>query len=76
MEKATSTEVVDPVCGMTISPEDAVGTHTHGGVTYHFCNPRCLEKFKADPEHYLKTAKKEPPSPKSEQVQYTCPMHP
>ena len=42
--------VVDPVCGMTISPADATGTHVHNGVTYHFCHPGCLEKFKADPE--------------------------
>jgi P-type Cu+ transporter len=73
---AASAEVLDPVCGMTISPEDAVGTHTHRGITYHFCNPGCLEKFKADPESYLTPAKKEPPSRSGEQAEYTCPMDP
>jgi Cu+-exporting ATPase len=73
---AASAEVLDPVCGMTISPEDAAGTHTHRGITYHFCNPGCLERFKADPERYLTPAKKEPPSRSSEQAEYTCPMDP
>src|SRR5690348_17130735 len=73
---AAPAEVLDPVCGMTISPEDAAGTHTHRGTTYHFCNPGCLEKFKEDPERYLAPAKKEPPSGNSQQTEYTCPMDP
>jgi Cu+-exporting ATPase len=73
---AMPAEVVDPVCGMTISPEDAVGTHSYHGVRYHFCNPGCLEKFKADPEHYLKPAQQESPSRNNEEAEYTCPMDP
>jgi Cu+-exporting ATPase len=69
-------EVVDPVCGMTISPEDAVGTHTYGGMLYHFCNAGCLEKFKAGPEQYLKPAREEGLSRDGEQAEYTCPMDP
>src|SRR5579864_5748618 len=69
-------EVLDPVCGMTISPEDAVGTHTHRGITYHFCNPGCLEKFKADPESYLAPAKEESIPQRNERAEYTCPMDP
>jgi Cu+-exporting ATPase len=73
---AASTEVVDPICGMTISPEDAVGTHAHRGITYHFCNSACLEKFKADPDRYLTPAIGESPSGNREQAEYTCPMDP
>ncbi len=29
------------------------GWHQHGGATYYFCNPRCREKFAADPAKYL-----------------------
>ena len=44
---------VDPVCGMTIEEEDAVGSYTHDGTTYYFCNPSCLERFTADPKSFL-----------------------
>jgi Cu+-exporting ATPase len=73
---AASGKVVDPVCGMTISREDAAGTHTHHGITYYFCNPACLEKFKGDPERYLQPAREQPPSQNIGQVEYTCPMDP
>ncbi len=45
---------IDPVCGMTVDPAKAAGTHTHLGKPYHFCSTRCLTKFKADPTAYLK----------------------
>ena len=47
---------VDPVCGMNVAPESAAGSLEHGGQTYHFCSQRCLEKFKADPSKYVKSA--------------------
>ena len=46
----------DPVCGMSVEPASAAGTFAHAGNTYHFCSPRCLEKFKADPPRYLRGA--------------------
>jgi Cu+-exporting ATPase len=45
--------VIDPVCGMEIEPEDAVGWHDHQGQRFYFCNPSCLENFRADPDKYL-----------------------
>ena len=75
--QAASTEVLDPVCGMTISSEDAAGTQTYRGTTYYFCNPGCLEKFKADPERYLPAVTTmEPPATTGGQAEYTCPMDP
>jgi Cu+-exporting ATPase len=67
-------EVVDPVCGMSIAPEDAAGHTEYKGVTYYFCNPSCEEKFKERPEQYVEGA---PPSPAGPlDVEYTCPMDP
>ena len=43
----------DPVCGMTVDPARAAGSHTHRGTTYHFCSRGCLAKFLADPERFL-----------------------
>jgi P-type Cu+ transporter len=47
----------DPVCGMTVQPGTAKGGSTvHDGQTYYFCNPRCREKFVADPGRYAASA--------------------
>src|SRR6478609_764748 len=67
--------VKDPVCGMNVDPATSRHRHAHGGETYHFCNPRCLEKFKADPERYLGPPSAAVPPADSGAV-YTCPMHP
>ncbi|MFL5792152.1 MAG: YHS domain-containing protein [Actinomycetota bacterium] len=39
----------DPICGMDVDPSTAAGAWPHDGVTYYFCSPACLERFKADP---------------------------
>ena len=46
-------EVIDPVCGMTITPEDAVGHVDHKGTTYYFCSQHCFEQFRATPDAFL-----------------------
>ncbi|HVC35008.1 MAG TPA: YHS domain-containing protein [Chloroflexota bacterium] len=46
------TRVVDPVCGMELSPSQAMRTVDHGGRTYSFCSEQCAEKFQADPDRY------------------------
>src|SRR6185436_13672530 len=65
---------IDPVCGMTVDPEKAAGSHEHAGVTYFFCGKRCLERFKAEPEKYLAASK--PQETAATAAEYTCPMHP
>src|SRR5687767_14281946 len=74
---STEQEVVDPVCGMTITPADAAGHVDHAGHTYYFCNESCLERFKANPDEFVagggqarSTASVDP------EAEYTCPMHP
>lgn len=65
----------DPVCGMTVDPDSAAGSHAHEGQTYHFCSQGCLDKFRADPARYLRPREaKEMAVSKS--GKYTCPMHP
>src|SRR2546427_7788246 len=68
----------DPVCHMQVMPETAAARYDYKGKTYYFCNPRCLERFKANPEQFLRPAKLETSDSKSRisNVIYTCPMHP
>ena len=55
--------VKDPVCKMDVVPGQAAGDSAeHGGTTYWFCNPRCREKFVADPARYLAAAPETPPA--------------
>ena len=69
----------DPVCGMSVKPTTPHRL-VYGSEEYLFCSPRCLEKFRADPERYL--ADTRPAAPASAQPQpattaeWTCPMHP
>jgi Cu+-exporting ATPase len=41
---------------MTVDPKQAAGSYQHAGRTYYFCNQSCLNKFKADPQRYVKPA--------------------
>jgi P-type Cu+ transporter len=75
-EHQSVTEVVDPVCGMSIAPEDAAGTADYKGVRYYFCNPSCRHKFDADPEKYVSDRRQRSMSGAPGSVEYTCPMHP
>ncbi|ADE12097.1 heavy metal translocating P-type ATPase [Sideroxydans lithotrophicus] len=68
---------VDPVCGMTVSP-DSPHRHEHEGKTYLFCSAHCLTRFQASPADFLdQPAKAVPPSSAAiKDATYTCPMHP
>lgn len=46
----------DPVCGMWVEPEKSAGNHEYAGKVYFFCNPRCLERFRAEPGRFLDPA--------------------
>lgn len=74
-----STQLKDPVCGMTVT---AASPHVlqHDGKPMYFCSAGCKAKFAADPVRYLRPAHEhattaaEDPAP--EGTIYTCPMHP
>ena len=75
----------DPVCGMeVVAGEARGGSAEHRGTTYWFCNPRCRERFVADPERFLQPKVAPPrwssaPLPMAAATDtrlHTCPMHP
>src|SRR5262249_49169094 len=44
----------DPVCGLPVPPGQAKGgSASHAGRDYWFCNPKCRDRFLADPERYV-----------------------
>ncbi len=78
MAQQVEKDVLDPVCGMTISPADSVGEIEHRGHTYYFCNQSCLDRFKASPDEFLApgVARRQTSAPPNPEAEYTCPMHP
>ncbi|MGD2036287.1 MAG: YHS domain-containing protein [Desulfobacterales bacterium] len=45
---------VDPVCGMSVKPENTDIEATVEGQTYYFCAEGCREAFVENPKKYLK----------------------
>jgi heavy metal translocating P-type ATPase len=72
----TQERALDPVCGMRVA-RDGPHQWTHEGALYHFCNPRCLARFQAEPERYLapQPAAADPNAP-ADAREYVCPMDP
>ena len=53
-DAAAPERVKDPVCGMSVVPGASKGgSYEFEGETFHFCNPKCRERFAADPRRYL-----------------------
>jgi|AZID01.1.fsa_nt_gi YHS domain-containing protein len=46
------TDHIDPVCGMTVDPNEGYGKVYQGNL-YRFCSRDCLDRFDADPEAYM-----------------------
>jgi len=68
----------DPVCGMKAAADPAKAIE-HAGTIYYFCSQKCTEKFRTNPQQYLKPQAIVAPTPASttsKDVLYTCPMHP
>ncbi len=70
-----TTQLTDPVCGMTVTP--ASEHHfAYKDTDYYFCCSGCQQKFAADPDSYLK-----PPGPAASLADagdqtFVCPMCP
>ena len=74
--KNSNSLVKDPVCGMMIEPTTAKGGSIQfKAETYYFCNPKCKDRFQAEPQNYLSN-KVEAEKNLHTEVIYTCPMHP
>ncbi|WP_306144398.1 heavy metal translocating P-type ATPase [Roseibium sp. MMSF_3412] len=81
LEKRTDPgQAVDPVCGMSVTLGKGKPSLKYKGETYHFCNPKCHDKFDADPYFYLSgnnEKKKKLDAEKSASgALFTCPMDP
>ncbi len=50
----TGNIATDPVCGMEVKTVGAKYTYEYKGKRYYFCEKKNLEKFKKDPEKYIK----------------------
>ncbi len=68
----------DPVCGMSVDPLTASGKSEHNGTIYYFCSPRCVERFRGDPDGYLsgKYRQSMDDVPVTPGTTYVCPMCP
>jgi Cu+-exporting ATPase len=64
---------IDPICGMTVDPATAAGSHDHRGQRYYFCGLSCLERFKTDPDRVLQP---QPASPAKSTTRKPLPMMP
>src|SRR4051812_32473633 len=69
----TTTQPIDPVCGMAVDPATPLRTD-YDGQTYYFCARSCLDRFRAEPQRYLEP--KTQAAPADSDAIYTCPMHP
>ena len=50
-------QVIDPVCGMTITISEAPYQRAYGGSTYYLCSLACASRFDSDGEAYAAAAK-------------------
>jgi xanthine dehydrogenase accessory factor len=48
--------VIDPVCGMTVTPGPSTPSFVHDDVTYYFCCAGCRTRFADDPTAFLTEA--------------------
>jgi P-type Cu+ transporter len=70
-----STQLTDPVCGMSVTPQSRFH-HKHDGTVYYFCSAHCQKKFAASPETYVGISASEAVPRAPDGTIYTCPMHP
>jgi len=79
--KGDAATAIDPVCGMSVKIATAKHTYAYSGSTYYFCNPRCKERFAAEPERYVdeerkKAAAEAEAAKVAPGTKWTCPMDP
>jgi Cu+-exporting ATPase len=75
MDRSAANPFIDPVCGMKVG-DDPAREIEYEKTSYHFCSTRCMDKFTAAPQQYVRAAKPEAVQAVAEETIYTCPMHP
>lgn len=68
--------VKDPVCGMNVTLGNDKPSLEYHGNEFHFCNPKCHDKFGGDPYFYLSGNKAKQAQTAPKNATYTCPMDP
>ena len=68
--------VVDPVCGMTVTPGTGKPSHEWDGEDFHFCGKKCHDRFVTDPYFYVSGNSRKKKQVATKDATYTCPMHP
>ncbi|OYP34171.1 heavy metal translocating P-type ATPase [Rhodopirellula sp. MGV] len=53
MTTETAAKTTDPVCGMSVNPDNAP-SHQYEGKKYYFCSSSCAGRFRESPEQFLK----------------------
>lgn len=66
----------DPVCGMTVAIESAVGQARYQEKVFYFCSQGCLTKFQANPQAFVGTHDASAVPVAGGIESYVCPMHP
>ncbi len=67
---------IDPVCGMSVTIDNAQHVAEHDGTKHYFCSGHCRTRFLADPQTYLSGAHLDTVEDVPPGTIYTCPMHP
>lgn len=50
-------QLVDPICGMRMNPEEAPAVATYNGRSYYFCSDTHKEEFERNPTFWVEKAK-------------------
>lgn len=69
-------KVKDVVCGMSVTLGKGKPSLRYKGDEFHFCNPKCHDRFEADPYYYLSGNKANRVEKPKAGAMYTCPMDP
>ncbi|CAN0570899.1 unnamed protein product, partial [Laminaria digitata] len=69
-------QVIDPVCGMTVSLNSGKPSFAYADTDYHFCGQSCKDRFEADPVFYLSGNHKRKQKAAPKTALFTCPMDP
>ncbi|WFE89404.1 heavy metal translocating P-type ATPase [Roseibium porphyridii] len=73
-------QATDPVCGMSVTLGKGKPSLKYKGKDYHFCNPKCHDRFDADPYFFLSgnndRKKAQEAERSSGEALFTCPMDP
>ncbi len=63
---AADAKPVNTVCPVSMEEPDPQITYSYKGKTYQLCCKKCLRKFKADPEKYIKRLNEQQAEPQEE----------